>query len=221
MKNIRLETVSNYLNQDDKLADIGCDHGYLGILAIQKGITFLQLIDNKQEPLNSAINNLKTYQQLATIKFTLSSGLDNLLPEINTISLCGMGGHLIASLLEKHLDKIKCLKKIILQANTDLAFLRTFLTCNSLLITNETIVKDANKFYEIIVCHYEEDSHKSALSETEIFFGPYLLMERSETFLEKWNQQLIKLERIKKDHNLTSSDLTNKIKLIRTTLNFK
>lgn len=221
MKNIRLETVAQYLSQEDSLADIGCDHGYLGILAIQKGITFLQLIDNKQEPLNSAINNLKDYKQTITVNFTLSSGLDDLLPEIDTISLCGMGGRLIASLLDEQIEKVKKLKKIIIQANTDLPFLRTFLASKSLLITNEAIVKEANKFYEIMVCHYVENSPKTALSEAETFFGPYLLMERSETFLEKWNQQLNKLKMIKNQHSLADIELTKKIMLIDTMLNFK
>ena len=64
MKNkIRLNTVCDLLNSTDTLADIGCDHGYLGILALEKGISFVQFVDNKTGPLNQAKNNLKQYNQ--------------------------------------------------------------------------------------------------------------------------------------------------------------
>ena len=45
--NKRLEKVAELLDEYDLLADIGCDHGYLGIMALNKGIKFVQFIDNK------------------------------------------------------------------------------------------------------------------------------------------------------------------------------
>ena len=62
MKNIRLEKVLSFIDKTDCLADVGCDHGYLAIMAIEKGVSFVQLIDNKKGPLDSAKINLKHYQ---------------------------------------------------------------------------------------------------------------------------------------------------------------
>ena len=57
MVNKRLEIVNKYIDINDTLADIGCDHGYLGIMAINKGVKFVQFIDNKLGPLSSAKQN--------------------------------------------------------------------------------------------------------------------------------------------------------------------
>ena len=48
MLSIRLQQVLKYISSDDYVADIGCDHGYLTIAAIEKGVKFVQLIDNKE-----------------------------------------------------------------------------------------------------------------------------------------------------------------------------
>ena len=55
--NKRLEKVSELIDKFDLLADIGCDHGYLGIMALNKGVKFVQFIDNKIGPLNQAKKN--------------------------------------------------------------------------------------------------------------------------------------------------------------------
>ena len=56
----RLETIIKFINQDDIVADIGCDHGYLLKLAIEnKNIKKGYAIDNKKGPLDTAIKNLK------------------------------------------------------------------------------------------------------------------------------------------------------------------
>ena len=72
----RLEEVLKYIDKEDIVADIGCDHGYLGIACLNKGVAFVQLIDNKEGPLSQAKQNLKNYD---TNKYllTLSDGLTN------------------------------------------------------------------------------------------------------------------------------------------------
>ena len=56
---IRLNAALDWIDCNDLLADVGCDHGYLAIEALKKGVPFVQLIDNKEGPLNVAISNLK------------------------------------------------------------------------------------------------------------------------------------------------------------------
>ena len=38
MKNKRLEKVLSFIEPNDSLADVGCDHGYLALEAIKKGV---------------------------------------------------------------------------------------------------------------------------------------------------------------------------------------
>lgn len=218
MNNLRLQMIANYIETEDCLADIGCDHGYLGIIALNKGVKVIQLIDNKKGPLDSAMHNLKKYQSTDNnIIFTLSSGLDHLSENVNTIVMAGMGGHLIIKLLNENLIKAKKLNKIIIQANSEISNVRKFLDDNRFKIINESIVCDKHKFYEIIVCKYDNE-YKTRLSEDEIYFGPFLLIDCSETFLDKWKEQVIKLENIKNVQNKDIISINNKINYIKNTL---
>lgn len=189
----RLKVVLDYIENDDIVADIGCDHGYLGIACIEKGIKFVQLIDNKEGPLSSAKANLKNYDS-SKYELTLSDGLDLINNLVNTVVICGMGGELIVDIINNHLDIVKNLKKVIVQANTKINYLRKYLSEHSLKIVDESIVEDMDKIYEIIVFTYEECSEK--LDDFDILFGPCLRKEKNTVFIKKWTERLNEYNRI-------------------------
>ena len=97
---IRLNAALNWIDCNDLLADVGCDHGYLAIEALKKGVPFVQLIDNKEGPLNVAVSNLRKYDYDSKTKFTLSSGLLDLDQKVTCVAILGMGGELISQILE-------------------------------------------------------------------------------------------------------------------------
>lgn len=189
----RLKVVLDYIENDDIVADIGCDHGYLGIACIEKGIKFVQLIDNKEGPLSSAKANLKNYDS-SKYELTLSDGLDLINNLVNTVVICGMGGELIVDIINNHLDIVKNMKKVIVQANTKINYLRKYLSEHSLKIVDESIVEDMDKIYEIIVFTYEECSEK--LDDFDILFGPCLRKEKNTVFIKKWTERLNEYSRI-------------------------
>ena len=189
----RLKVVLDYIENDDIVADIGCDHGYLGIACIEKGIKFVQLIDNKEGPLSSAKANLKNYDS-SKYDLTLSDGLDLINNLVNTVVICGMGGELIVDIINNHLDIVKNMKKVIVQANTKINYLRKYLSEHSLKIVDESIVEDMDKIYEIIVFTYEECSEK--LDDFDILFGPCLRKEKNTVFIKKWTERLNEYNRI-------------------------
>ena len=115
MDSKRLKTVSSFLRENDYFADIGCDHGLLALYAFELGIRRMQLIDNKEGPLNQAKTNLAHLADQCDITFTLSDGLTSLKPDIEVIAICGMGGKLISDILKRDLEKAKSLKRLILQ----------------------------------------------------------------------------------------------------------
>ena len=192
--NKRLEKVAELLDEYDLLADIGCDHGYLGIMALNKGIKFVQFIDNKIGPLNQAKKNCQNIDS-KMIKFTLASGITELDNQVNTICICGMGGELICDILDENLDRAKSLNKIILQPNRNEPNLRKYLMNNNFLILNEEIVFENNKYYEIIVCKYQKN--KVSYTEEELLLGPSLMNKKEENFVNKWNGKLTEYLRIK------------------------
>ena len=58
----RLMACCSFVNSGDRIADIGCDHGYLGIHLLQTGkASFVYASDINEGPLKSAVQNADKY----------------------------------------------------------------------------------------------------------------------------------------------------------------
>ena len=75
----RLQEIAKYVYPYKKIADVGCDHGYLIIEAIKKyNVTNCIAIDNKEGPLNVAKYNITNVGYLDKVRFSLSSGITDI-----------------------------------------------------------------------------------------------------------------------------------------------
>ena len=207
MNNNRLKKILEYIEPTAKLADVGCDHGYLAVEAINKGVSFVELIDNKEGPLQSAINNLKYYETKAEIVYSLSSGLSSICEKVDTVAICGMGGDLIKQIINADIDVARRMKKLILQANSKNNVLRKFLFENKFNIIDETVVLDKGKIYEIIICTFSNTILD--FNEKDVIFGPVLRVKKDKLFLKKWESRLLSNEKILK--NQISEDKKNEV----------
>ncbi len=206
----RLQKVLEFVDASDKVADIGADHGYLTIAMREKGVDFLQVVENKIGPLNRAKQNLMDYDNII---FSLSDGISDLNSSIDTVTICGMGGLNIVEILENHLDVAKKLHKIIMQANSKTFELREFLTSNGFEIIDEDIVDDGDKYYEIIVSKYT--GNNSSLLYHELLFGPILLNKKTDTFISYYfglKQNILDI--LSKNENREMLELYKKLQLI-------
>ena len=190
----RLMTVLNMIDSKDSLADIGCDHGYLAKACLEKGVPFVQLVDNKEMPLNVAKKNLQSIATNENVLYTLADGLSDISPKVNAVAICGMGSELISSILESNIDVAKKMKYLILEANSKNFILRNTLSSNSFEILDEEVVLDKGKYYEIIKTCYNPKINP--LTEDEIYFGPVLLFKRTTTFIKYLDNKLTNLNNI-------------------------
>lgn len=180
----RLTTLAEMIVPYKKIADVGCDHGYLILEAFKLGITFAQAIDNKEGPLKSAVNNLQDYRD--QVLFSLSDGISSLDPSVEVIVISGMGGRLITQILASNHEKLSNIKRIILQPNRNVDFVRKYMSKIGFFIVSEKIIFEESTYYELIV--FEKGSVNYTAK--EMMYGPLLLQERNELFLEKY-QKLI------------------------------
>lgn len=176
----RLNKVLEYIETDDRIVDVGCDHGYLAKAALQKGVKLVQLVDNKKMPLQRAIQNLCDYPEQEKIIYTLASGLTKVHKQINVACICGMGGDLISQIINDSMSTASTLDKLILQPNTKCNHLRKYLNDNSFAIIDEEMVFENEKFYQIIVTKKAQFVNK--LTDLQVKYGPVLI--------EKHNQSL-------------------------------
>ena len=184
----RLLEIAKYINGYETLADIACDHGYLGIYAaLNYNLKEVLLTDINEMPLASAKENVTKRNLDNIIKTKLGDGLAPLDKEYDVITIAGIGGLLLVQILQNDLDKAKSAKRLILCSNTDTDLVRRFLTENGFIIEAEQMVHDY-KYYEIIVAKYT--GINTNYSDLEIKYGPHLIKEKSSEFCEYYKKQL-------------------------------
>ena len=189
----RLETVASFVPQGAVLLDVGSDHAYLPIELVEKGHIERAIAGEVVEgPYQSAIKNVKEHDLVEKIQVRLANGLAAFeeSDQVSVITIAGMGGRLIASILEEGLDKLAHVERLILQPNNREDDLRRWLQDHGFQIIAESILEEAGKFYEILVAEIGE----MKLSVRDTRFGPFLAREVSPVFVQKWQKEAEKLE---------------------------
>lgn len=168
----RLKSLVKYIDDEDKIIDIGCDHALLDIYLIKnKVIDKIIVSDVHKQALDAGIANIKKYHYEGRIDARLGDGLEvlNDKDDVNTILISGMGTSTIKSILkDKSLDKID---KMIIQSNNDHGLLREYMITIGYYISAEEYFVDHKKNYINIV--FKKGSKK--YSKIELKYGPYLI----------------------------------------------
>lgn len=158
-------------------------------------------------PYESAVREVTQRALGHLIDVRLGDGLDvvNVEDAINTVTICGMGGSLIKSILEAGYKNISPGAVLILQPNLAEAQLREWLVKHHYQIKMETIVEDNHRLYEIIVAKHNPHLQQ-VLSKKQKMFGPVNLRNRTVLFQQKWTRELEKTRRLLNDMQLALQD---------------
>ncbi len=201
----RLMTIANMVSPDVKLADIGCDHGFLSIyLAENKKIKNALACDINEGPLQGARLHIDDSGLSDKIETRLSNGFAKIAPgEVNCAVISGMGGELIANIMTEGKVVVDELDEIIISPQSEISKARIALEKLGLYIHQEKCVFDEGKYYQIIRATHEPSS---ALEMAVIAgipedlcmeYGPELLLGRDEVMLEFLSKKIDKLTQIK------------------------
>ncbi|EOT43230.1 tRNA (adenine(22)-N(1))-methyltransferase [Enterococcus dispar] len=195
----RLTVVGDAVPKGARLADIGSDHAYLPVaLMLVEKISYAVCGEVVAGPFHSAQKQVAKSGLTEKIVVRLADGLEAIkrTDEINAITIAGMGGTLIANILEngKTQGQLTGKERLILQPNVGEANVRLWLQKEGYQIVGENILAENDKIYEVIVA--EKTEQQQELSEKEVFFGPYLLAEKNNVFLKKWRQEQQALKKV-------------------------
>ena len=168
----RLQAVANFVPQGSKVGDVGSDHGYLPVYLVENNkVETVIASDINQGPVDNAIEAVTEAGLVDQIEVRLGGGLTPYtMGEIDTATICGMGGLLIKNILLESDTLAKSLKKIILQPMVSQSDLRTWLVTYGYEILEETIVREGSKYYEIFSVKYGKPSDITELQK-EIGFS--------------------------------------------------
>ena len=189
----RLELLASFVPQGAILLDVGSDHAYLPIDLVERGQIAAAIAGEVVEgPYQSAVRNVEAHGLKEKIQVRLANGLAACeeSDQVSVITIAGMGGRLIARILEEGLDKLANVECLILQPNNREDDLRIWLQDNGFQIVAESILEEAGKFYEILVV----EAGQMKLSASDVRFGPFLSKEVSPVFVQKWQKEAVKLE---------------------------
>jgi tRNA (adenine22-N1)-methyltransferase len=196
----RLQAVVNNVPVGAILADIGSDHAYLPCFAVKKGIVPQAIAGEvAQGPFQSALEQVRAEGLTEQIEVRKGDGLAVINPnEVQCITIAGMGGSLISTILDNGKSKLAGVERLVLQPNVGSFAIRRWLIVNDWELVKEEILKEDGKIYEILVAqkgHALKPYQESRLEE-EILFGPYLNSEKSSVFIEKWTVEMQNWQRI-------------------------
>lgn len=219
--------VAEFVEENAILADIGSDHAYLPTYLVKKGVVNKAIAGEVvQGPYDSAVKNVRREQVDDQITVRLANGLHAIQQEdgVDTVTIAGMGGALIAKILEEGKVHLSTVKRIVTQPNIHAGAIREWAVANGWHIVDERILKEDHKIYEIVVL----EKGTTKYEELALLLGPILMKEKNAVFHEKWQREvkqwrhiLKSLEEASKDEAIQKkrTQLSTQIELVEEVLN--
>ena len=174
----RLLTCCQFVRPGDRVADVGCDHGYLGIHLLQRGIASSVIASDVNEgPLRSAVANAHKFGVQARISFYLSDGVRQIPRDFDCLVCAGMGADTMISILEAAPWLRNSKYRLILQCQSKRPELRKYLARAGFSISRETLAQDGKFIYPVMEVVY---CPSPAPAPWEFYITPQLLADHSD-----------------------------------------
>ena len=147
----RLLACCAFVYPGDRIADVGCDHGYLSIHLLTQGIASSAIASDLREgPLQSARDNAAKFGVTEKIEFCLSDGVQSIPRDFDTLVCAGMGAHTMISILESAPWLRDSRYRMILQCQIKTPMLRQYLTEHGWAVTREAVLRDGKFLYTVM-----------------------------------------------------------------------
>lgn len=145
----RLLAICKMVTVGNRVADVGCDHGFVSIYLVQNGLSpHVMAMDVRTGPLSRAEEHVKERNLSDYIEIRLSNGLAAYnLGEADTLICAGMGGRLMQRIILDAGDKINDFSELILQPQSDIPQFRRFIKSMGYEIVDEKIILEDGKYY--------------------------------------------------------------------------
>ncbi|MCR8845781.1 class I SAM-dependent methyltransferase [Paenibacillus sp. SC116] len=216
----RLQQIADWVPMNSRLADIGSDHALLPTyLAKEKRIVKAIAGEVNPGPFDAAVRQVKGSRLESMIEVRRGDGLAVVQAgEVDCITIAGMGGGLIVSILQAGVDKLSGVQRLVLQPNVGEDLVRQWLRDEQWLLKAEHILEEDGKIYEVLLAERPVDGWNAdefvqadkamyasrqlacgfVLDEQWLLkLGPYLSEEVvSDVFIAKWQHEVNKQERI-------------------------
>lgn len=147
----RLRCAFDMLRGAEHVADIGCDHGKLTIALLQEGGCKRVIAgDISSDCLEKTRRIVSRYGFQSKAEVRLGDGLSILAPgECDGAAILGMGGELIAHMLQSSPAVAESLERLVLQPMSGIEELRQWLFKNGYHVREDRLVADGSRWYQL------------------------------------------------------------------------
>lgn len=216
--------IADRVPKGSRVADIGSDHALLPTYLAQQGIIAGAVAGEVNPgPFEAAQRQVLESGLSKIIQVRSGDGLAVIeAGEVDVITIAGMGGSLMASILEAGKSKLPGVQLLILQPNVGEDHVRRWLLDNGWKLTTEAILEEDGKIYEILTAEAVAQEEREALEalygerllpsgvtvskERLQQMGPYLMNEAPEVWFVKWESELNKLAMIVSQLKLSTAE---------------
>ncbi len=190
----RLLACCGFVCPGDRVADIGCDHGYLGIHLLQTGLARSVIAaDVNEMPLQSARRNAAKYGVGDKMTFYLSDGVRNIPRDFDVMVCAGIGADTMVSILEAAPWLRAEQYRLVLQCQSKTPILRQYLSEAGWRITEETVLRDGRFLYTVMEVIWQPDYPR--LTVGSWYFPPALLENPAKELPEYYGRITFSLRR--------------------------
>lgn len=189
----RLQRCADYIGCANRVADIGCDHGYLGISLLKNGqVKSVIAADIRPMPLQAAKENAKRFGFDEQMEFFLSDGASAIPRDFDVMVCAGMGADTMISIIENAPWLKSTSYRLVLQCQSKTAMLRKYLNENGFSIVRESAIKDGRFLYSVMEVVFKQEG---PFTPGQCHFSPALAKELTEENIAYYRQVVTRLER--------------------------
>lgn len=191
----RLQVCAGFVAPGERVADIGCDHGYLSIYLITAGIApYCIASDVRPGPLDSARCNARKFGVADKITFCLSDGVQDIPRDFDALVCAGMGADTMIHILSGAPWLKSNRYRLILQCQSKSHDLRRYLSEQGWSISEESVLRDGRFLYSVMEVHYRPEAPR--LTPGGCYFPPAMLENPGAETIEYYHRTVKKLRTI-------------------------
>ena len=165
----RLLSCAKLVRAGDRVADIGCDHGYLSIYLLKNQIArHCIAADINQMPLQSAMQNAEKFGVRENMQFFLSDGVEKIPRDFDCLVCAGMGADTMISILRAAPWLQEKSYRLILQCQSKTPMLRQYLSDSGWYIARENLVRDGKFLYTVMEVLWQPERPRLTPAETHL-----------------------------------------------------
>ena len=188
----RLQAAADLFAACDTGADIGADHGRLSCYLLAHDRCQRMIVaDISADSLAKAQRLLAIHHLTDRADFQVADGLNALHDSVNCVVICGMGGRVMAEILERGKAKLQG-AALVLSCHTEIPMLRSALVQLGYHLCQERLVRAKGRYYIVL----RAEPGKADYTEKELYLGPVLMREKPDLWQAylHWREGVVSCE---------------------------